>query len=160
MKIDQEALEEIFGSFQVAYKSMVYFANFQHLLSHVFHTCVVPHHEYARVDKAIHSMDPILSVGCPCVLYMRFPYASHTKDVMLYSRWTCHGLWCRHVLSYVCVLHYKYARQGYTPFKWRVSKVGHCSCTDKCMGAISIVNDNVWGCFRECWHWWIFVHNY
>ena len=32
MDIDREALEGIFGFFQVAYKSMVYFANFQHIL--------------------------------------------------------------------------------------------------------------------------------
>jgi hypothetical protein len=86
MEIDQEALEGIFGYFQVAYKSMVYFANFQHFLSHVFYTCVVPDHEYARVDRAIHSMDPIFSVGCPRVLYVHFPYIKHTKDGMFYSR--------------------------------------------------------------------------
>jgi hypothetical protein len=32
MDIDREALEGIFGFFQVAYNSMVYFANFQHIL--------------------------------------------------------------------------------------------------------------------------------
>jgi hypothetical protein len=31
-KLNWEALEEIFGFFQVAYKSMVYFANFQYIL--------------------------------------------------------------------------------------------------------------------------------
>jgi hypothetical protein len=86
MDTDREALEGIFGFFQVAHKSMVHFANFQHFLIPVFHTCDVPHHEYARVDKAIHSMDPIVFIGCPRVLYMRFPYASHTKDDMIYSR--------------------------------------------------------------------------
>jgi hypothetical protein len=65
---------------------MVYFANFQHSLSHVFHTCAVPHHEYARVDGVIYSMDPIFLVGFPRVLYVRFPYASHAKDDVFYSR--------------------------------------------------------------------------
>jgi hypothetical protein len=65
---------------------MVYFTNFEHFLSHVFHTCVVPHHKYARVDGVIYSIDPIFLVGCPRVLYMCFLYASHTKDDMLYSR--------------------------------------------------------------------------
>jgi hypothetical protein len=32
MEIDREAVEGIFGCFQVTYKSMVYFANFQHIL--------------------------------------------------------------------------------------------------------------------------------
>jgi hypothetical protein len=57
-----------------------------------------------------------------------------------------------HILTYVCVPHCVYARQGYTPFKWRVSEVGHCPCSDKRMDTISIVNDNVCGRFRECWH--------
>jgi hypothetical protein len=69
MEIDQEALERIFGFFQVAYISMVYFANSQHFLSHAFHTCVVSHYEYARVDGVIYSMDPIFSIGC-YVFYM------------------------------------------------------------------------------------------
>jgi hypothetical protein len=75
MDIDWEAIEGIFGFFQVAYKSMVYFANFQHSISHVFHTCTVSHHEYARVDGVIYSMDPIFSVGChvsyTCIFRMR-----------------------------------------------------------------------------------------
>jgi hypothetical protein len=54
---------------------------------------------------------------------------SHTKDDMLYSRWTCHELWCRHVLPYVCIPHVEYARQGYNPFKRRVSEVGRCPCS-------------------------------
>jgi hypothetical protein len=29
-----------------------------------------------------------------------------------------------HVLPYMCVPHYEYARQGYTPFKRRVSEIG------------------------------------
>jgi hypothetical protein len=75
MEIDREALEGIFCSFRCLVKSMVYFAYFQHYLSHVFHTCAVPHHEYARVDRALHSTDPIFSVGChmfyTCAFRMR-----------------------------------------------------------------------------------------
>jgi hypothetical protein len=57
-----------------------------------------------------------------------------------------------HILPYVYIPHYEYARQGYTPFEWRVSEVGRCPCSDICMDAISIVNGNVCGRFRECWH--------
>jgi hypothetical protein len=51
----------------------------------------------ARVDGVIHSTDPI--------------FASDYE------------LCCRHVLPYVCIPHVEYARQGYTPFKRRVSEV-------------------------------------
>ena len=47
MDLDQEALEGIFGFFQVAYKSMVYFANFQHILflsELTFRTTILVHH--------------------------------------------------------------------------------------------------------------------
>jgi hypothetical protein len=39
-----------------------------------------------RVDGVIYSTDPIFSSGCSHVLYVCFPYESHTKDDMLYSR--------------------------------------------------------------------------
>jgi hypothetical protein len=55
-------------------------------------------------------------------------------------------------VSYVSIPHIEYARQGYTPFKWRVSEVGRCPCSDKRMGDVSIVNSNVCGSFHECWH--------
>jgi hypothetical protein len=75
---------------------------------------------------------------------------SHTKDDMLYSRWTCHGLWCQHVLPYVCIPHDEYARHGYTPFKQRVSEVVCCQCSGLMHGyTVSIVNGNVCGRFRE-----------
>jgi hypothetical protein len=32
-----------------------------------------------------------------------------------------------------------------------VSEVGRCPCSDKRMGAVSIVNGNVCGLFHECW---------
>jgi hypothetical protein len=96
--------------------------------------------------------DPIFSVGCPRVSNVRILYASHANDDVFYSRWTCQGLWCHHVLPYVCIPHYEYERQGHTPFKRRVSEVGHCLCSNKRMGDVFIVNGNVWGCFRECWH--------
>jgi hypothetical protein len=47
MEIDREALEGIFGFFQVAYQSMVYFANFQHILflsELTFCTTILVHH--------------------------------------------------------------------------------------------------------------------
>jgi hypothetical protein len=56
----------------------------------------------------------------------------------------------RHVFPYVEVPHYAYARQGYTPFKRRVSEVGRCPCSDIRMDTVSIVNSNVCGRFHEC----------
>jgi hypothetical protein len=53
---------------------------------------------------------------------------------------------------YVDISHCENARQGYTPFKRRVFEVGCCPCSDKRMGAVSIVNGIVCGRFRECWH--------
>jgi hypothetical protein len=53
---------------------------------------------------------------------------------------------------YVCIPHVEYARQEYTPFKQSVFEVGCCSCSDKRMGAVSIVNGNVCERFHECWH--------
>jgi hypothetical protein len=47
MEIDREALEYIIGLFPVAYKSMVYFANFQHnlfLLEFTFGTTIIVHY--------------------------------------------------------------------------------------------------------------------
>jgi hypothetical protein len=32
-------------------------------------------------------------------------------------------------VSYMCFLHVNHARQGYTPFKRRVSEVGRCPCS-------------------------------
>jgi hypothetical protein len=100
------------------------------------------------------------SSGCSRVLYVCFPYGSHTKDGMLYSRWTCHGLWCRHVLPYVCIPHAEYARQGYTPFKRRVSEVGRCHASAWCMDTISIVNGNVCGRFRDVLAWKVIFCRY
>jgi hypothetical protein len=96
---------------------------------HVFYTCVVPHHGncegwWSDLFNGSHLL--VWSLTC----FIRVPSVwSHTKDDMLYSRWTFHGLWCRHVFPYVCILHVEYARQGYTPFKRRVSEVGHCPCS-------------------------------
>jgi hypothetical protein len=58
----------------------------------------------------------------------------------------------RHVLPYVDIPHCEYARQACTLFKRRVSEVGRCPCSDERMGTVSIVNGNVCGRFRECWH--------
>jgi hypothetical protein len=61
MDLDREALDGIFGFFQVAYKSMVYFANFLHisflseltlcttiLVHHIFPYVVVPQESPVR----------------------------------------------------------------------------------------------------------------
>jgi hypothetical protein len=83
----------------------------------------------ARVDWVIYSADPIFSSGRSRAFIRVLSVWSHTKDDMLYSRWTFCGLWCRHVLPDVCIPHVEYARQGYTPFKRRVSEVGGCPCS-------------------------------
>jgi hypothetical protein len=83
----------------------------------------------------------------------RVTHVFYTKDDMLYSRWTCHGLWCRHVLPYVCILHVEYARQGYTPFKRRVSEVGCCLCSGLTHG-YSFYSERVMymDASVTCWH--------
>jgi hypothetical protein len=137
---------------------MVYFANSQHFTlcqtyflaqqtrwSHVSYTCVVPHHEYARIDGVIYSTNPINSVGCSCLLHVCFLHASHVKDVMFYLRWTCHGLWCCHVLPYVRVPHYEYARQGYTNGGCPRLDIVHAAAW--CIDTVYIVNGNVCGRF-------------
>jgi hypothetical protein len=57
-----------------------------------------------------------------------------------------------HVLPYVDVLHCEYARQGFASFKRSIYEVGRCPCSDKRMGAVSIVNGIACGHFHECWH--------
>jgi hypothetical protein len=85
--------------------------------------------------------------------YVVVPHESHVRDGWdLIQREPTITSVSRHVLPYVDVPHCDYARQGCTLFKMRVSEVGHCPCSDKRMGAVSIVNDNVCGFFRECWH--------
>jgi hypothetical protein len=51
-------LAGIYGSFRWLVKSMVYFANFQHFLSHVFHTCMrgsigqsIPQIPFSQLDE-------------------------------------------------------------------------------------------------------------
>jgi hypothetical protein len=141
---------------------MVYFANSQTLLyvrltflhnqtnwSHVFHMCVVPHHEYARVDGVIYSMDPIFSVGCPRVLYVCFPYASHTKDDC--SIQDEHDMSCD-VTMFCHTCAYRITNMW---GKDTLHSKGGCLRLDAvhaaawCMDAISIVNDNVCGRFRD-----------
>jgi hypothetical protein len=59
--------------------------------------------------------------------------------------------------SYVCIPHDEYARQGYTPFKRRVSEVGHCPCSGLTHGyrfykwTVLYVDASV-----TCWHRRIF----
>jgi hypothetical protein len=55
-------------------------------------------------------------------------------------------------VSYVCIPHVEYARQGYTPFKRRVSEVGRCPCSGLTHG-YRLVNGNVYGCFRDVLAW-------
>jgi hypothetical protein len=57
----------------------------------------------ARDDGVIHSTDPIFASSYEIVMSPR--------------------------LSYVCIPHVDHARQGYAPFKRRVSEVGRCPCS-------------------------------
>jgi hypothetical protein len=85
--------------------------------------------------------------------YVVVPHESHVRDGWDLIQWepTVASV-SHHVLPYVDASHCDYARQGCTPFKRRVSEVRCCPCSDKRMGVVSIVNGNVCGCVRECWH--------
>jgi hypothetical protein len=98
-------------------------------MSHVFYTCDVPHHGNGEGWWSDLFNGSHLLVWSPMCFIRVFSVWSHMKDDMLYSRWARHELWCRHVSPYVCIPHVEYARQGYTPFKRRVSEVGHCPCS-------------------------------
>jgi hypothetical protein len=114
---------------------MVYFANFQHILflsELTSCTTILVHH---------------------VLPYVVVPQESPVRDGWdLIQREPTVASVYRHVFPHVDVMHCEYARQGCTPLKRRVSEVGHCPCSDKRMGVVSIVNDNVCGRFRECWH--------
>jgi hypothetical protein len=130
--LDREALEGILGSLRwhknlwfilltsstLLYARLTFLHN-QTRWSHVFYTCVVPHHGncegwWSDLFNGSH----LLVWSLTCFIRVLSVW-SHTKDDMLYSRWTCHELWCRHVLPYVCIPHDEYARQRYTPFTSR-----------------------------------------
>jgi hypothetical protein len=81
------------------------------------------------------------------------PHESHVRDGWdLIQREPIVVSVSRHVFSHVDVPHCDYARQGCTPFRRRVFEVGRCPCSKKRMGAVSLVNGNVCGRFRGCWH--------
>jgi hypothetical protein len=90
-------------------------------MSHVFYTCVVPHHGNCEGSWS----DPF--------------HGSHLR-VRLWDLLSPR-------VSYVSIPHVEYVRQGYTPFKRRVSEVGRCPCRGLSHG--SIVNGNVCGRFRD-----------
>jgi hypothetical protein len=94
---------------------MVYFSNSQHITlcqTYFLHnqtrwaTCFIRvlYHitGIARVDGVIHSTDPIFASVMSCVSPR---------------------------VSYVSIPHVEHARQGYTPFKRRMSEVGRCPCS-------------------------------
>jgi hypothetical protein len=96
-------------------------------MSHVFYTCVVPHHGNCEGWWS----DPF--------------HGSHLRVwlwVLVSPR-----------LSYVCIPHVDHARQGYTLFKRRVTEVGRCPCSGLTHGyrfykrTIMYVDASV-----TCWH--------
>jgi hypothetical protein len=119
---------------------MVYFANLQHLtlcqtyfiaqpnkMSHVFHTCAVPHHRN-------------------CEGWWSDPFHGSHLRVWL---WVVVSL----RVSYVCIPRVDHARQGYTPFKRRVSKVGRCPCSGLTHGYRFYKRTVLYvDAFVTCWH--------
>jgi hypothetical protein len=93
----------------------------------------------------------VVSASHHVLPYVVVPHESHVRDGWdLIQREPIAASVSHHVLPYVDVPHCDYARQGCTPFKRRVSEVVRCPCNGKSMGAISIVNGDVCGRFREC----------
>jgi hypothetical protein len=78
---------------------------------------------------------------------------SHTKGDVLYSRWTCHWLWCCHVY-HTCAF-----RMSNMRGKDTLNSNGGCPRLDAvhaaawCMDTVSIMNGNVCGRFRDVLAW-------
>jgi hypothetical protein len=113
--LDREALEEIFGSFRWLINlwfilltsstftlCQTYFLHNQTRWATCFIRVLCRITGIARVDGVIHSTDPIFASGFKL---------------------------CSPCVSYMSIPHVECARQGYTPFKRRVSKVGRCPCS-------------------------------
>jgi hypothetical protein len=124
---------------------MVYFANFQHsyvmsdLLScttkldepHVLYVCCATSRELRGLMEWSIPRIPSSRLVMSCVVAMCL--------ICVHSACRC-------------------TRQGYTPFKRRVSEVGRCPCS----GLTHIVNGNVCGRFRDVLAWKVLflqVHN-
>jgi hypothetical protein len=95
----------------------------------------------------------VASTSHQVLLYMVVPHGSHVRDGWdLFQREPTVASVSRHVFPYVDVPHFVYARQGTSSLKRSISEGGRCPCSDERMGAVSIVNGNVCGRFRHCWH--------
>jgi hypothetical protein len=138
--LDREALEGILGSLRwhknlwfnlLTSSTLLYvrltFLHNQTRWSFLYVCCSASRELQGYMDWSI-QWNPSSRLVATCFILVLFVW-SHTKDDMLYSRWTCPGLWCRHVLPHMCIPHVQYARQGYTPFKQRVSEVERCPCS-------------------------------
>ena len=101
----------IFGYFQVASNLWFILLTSNTFLGHVFHTCAFPHHEYARVDRVIHSTDPFFAVVRPRVLYVSMiPHINHVRVGMILFKMNHVFLVIHHILPHVCVPHYEHAK--------------------------------------------------
>jgi hypothetical protein len=116
---------------------MVYFANFQHIyfMSDLF-SCTIKLDEPRALYvccAASRELWGLMEGSIP-----RIP-SSHLIMSCVSPR-----------VSYVRIPHVDHARQGYTPFKWRMSEVGRCPCSGLmhgcsfyseryCMGTLSWV---------------------
>ena len=131
-----------------------YLANPSSTSPRLSYVCRVPHHEHAKVDREFYSKDPILVVvfahvyhtcaGSVCTPYEGWYGSIPTNLSARLVRHVCHT--CADSASRVCEgLYGSIQREP-------ISTVECCPCSLKRMGAVPIVNGNVWERFRGCWH--------
>jgi hypothetical protein len=160
--IDREALEGILGSLRwhknlwfisltsstLHYVGLTFLHN-QTRWSHVFYMCAVPHHgNYEGSWSDLFNASHLLVWSLTCFIRVLSVW-SHTKDDMLYSRWTCHGLWCRHV-CHTCGFRMSNMRGKDTLHSNRgCLRLDAVHAAVWRMDTVSIVNGNVCGHFRD-----------
>ena len=132
MDIDREALEGIFGFFQVAYKSMGYFANFQHIL--FLSKLTFLHNHTSSWRFAIRDGTTEKSV----------------RDEWGLFQWALTSRLCLAMFCHTCA-NPQYAERT-TPFKRRCPRLDAVHAAALRMDTVSIVNGNECGRFCECWH--------
>jgi hypothetical protein len=141
---------------------MVYFANFHHLYfmsdllscttkldePHVLYVCCSASRELRGLREWSIQRIPSSRMSLTCFIHVLSIW-SHTKGDMLYSTWTCHRLWCRHVY-HTCAF-----RMSNMRGKDTLHSNGGCPRLDAVhaaawrMHTVSIVNGNVCGCFCD-----------
>jgi hypothetical protein len=118
---------------------MVYFANFQHFTSV---RLTLLHNQTRWATCFIRALFRITELRE--LMEWSLPWIPSSRLDMSCGVATC---------SYVCIPHVDHARQGYTPFKRRVSEVGRCPCSGFTHGyrfykwTVMFVD-----AFVTCWH--------